>query len=121
MAICTKVNRLRLINLYTLNTAESKPFLLLTVDRARHRINARNRDDLDLRNGAEHFVGDKGRAEFSHRDFNESDDVLFDKLEACRVLETRKDCPWSCDIYLEPTFYLEGFHGPGLLELNRLL
>ena len=89
---------------------------LFTANRARHWINARNRDDLNLRNGAEHFVGDRGRADFSDRDSDERCVDIDDKSEACSILETRKDCPWSCGIYLDSAFYQEGFHGPGLLE-----
>ena len=84
--------------------------------RARHWINVKYRDDLELRNGAEHFVGDRGRTDFLAGDLSEKCKEIEDKLHDCSILEVRKDCPWTCDIYLESSFYEEGFSGPGLLE-----
>lgn len=90
-----------------------------TNSRARHWINAKNRDDLDLSTGAENFVGDRGRSDFPEADLDEKCANIQDTLHACTILETRKKCPWACGIYLESSYYEDTrFSGPEFLEID---
>jgi len=83
--------------------------------RGRHWINARNRDDLDLRNGADHFIGDRGRAVFQTENLSERCNQVQDASKECSFLETRKECPSTCGIYLDSSFYINNiFTGPNM-------
>lgn len=83
--------------------------------RGRHWINARNRDDLDLRNGADHFIGDRGRAIFQTENLSERCNQVQDASKECSFLETRKECPSTCGIYLDSSFYINNiFTGPNM-------
>jgi hypothetical protein len=103
--------------LFTISPTTWAYYLSFNNGRARHWINVKNRDDIDLRHGVDHFFGDRGRAALEVGDMNEKCIEIKDISMQCSVLDERKDCPWACNLYLDSSFYEDGrFEGPGLLD-----
>lgn len=72
--------------------------------RARHWENSNLRTDLDDEAEAKHFVGERGRAEFTAFDEDEAWCVerLAEDTAGCETqFETRMSCPATCGVYLD--------------------